>query len=81
MRPQRTRNMKISVSMLHFSGFSRPHCDICAFFMHKTRFYLFKVFRRSKNSPCVLTACQSTLPDKDLLNSSTKTNITYTILW
>ena len=34
-------------------AFSRPHCDICAFFMHKTRFYLFKVLRRNKNSSCV----------------------------
>ena len=39
-------------------AFSRPHCDICAFFMHKTRFYLFKVLRRNKNSPCVSATCQ-----------------------
>ena len=46
-------------------AFSRPHCDICAFFMHKTRFYLFKVLRRNKNSPCVLAACQRTFSDEE----------------
>lgn len=48
-----------------FLVFSRPQCDIRAFFMHKTRFYLFKVLRRNKTSSRVLAACQWTFSDEE----------------
>lgn len=48
-----------------FLVFSRPQCDICAFFMYKTRFYLFKALRRNKTSSRVLAACQWTFSDEE----------------
>ena len=64
-----------------FLVFSRPHCDICAFFMHKTRFYPLKFLEEIKTRLVFWLLVNERFRMRSNLNSLTKTNITYTILW